>query len=113
MTAIPLWLDRQLQELRRQQGHALLLSGPAGMGQFDLASALAQAWLCEQPTEQGACGQCASCHAIEVKTHPDLKMLLPETLCLELGWPIDPKTQEKIDKKEVKPSKWIRVDAAR
>ena len=113
MTAMPPWLVRQLQELRRQQGHALLLSGPAGMGQFDLAMALAQAWLCEQPTEQGACGQCASCHAIEVKTHADLKMLLPETLCLELGWPIDPKTQEKIDKKEVKPSKWIRVDAAR
>ena len=113
MTTMPPWLLRQLQDLRRQQGHALLLSGPAGMGQYDLAMGLAQAWLCEQPTEQGACGVCASCHAIEVKTHPDLKMLLPETLCLEWGWPIDPKTQEKIDKKEVKPSKWIRVDAAR
>lgn len=113
MTAMPPWLLRQLQTLRGQQGHALLLSGPAGMGQLDLAMALAQAWLCEQPTEQGGCGHCASCHAIEVKTHPDLKMLLPETLCLELGWPIDPKTQDKIDKKEIKPSKWIRVDAAR
>lgn len=113
MNTMPPWLQRQLQALRRQQGHALLLSGAAGMGQFDLAMALAQAWLCEQPSEQGACGQCASCHAIEVKTHPDLKMLLPETLCLELGWPIDPKTQEKIDEKKLKPSKWIRVDAAR
>ena len=113
MNDMPPWLLRQLQDLRRQQGHALLLSGPAGMGQYDLAMALAQAWLCEQPTEQGACGVCSSCHAIEVKTHPDLKMLLPETLCLEWGWPIDPKTQEKIDEKKIKPSKWIRVDAAR
>ncbi len=46
-------------------------------------------------------------------THPDLLVLMPETLALETGWPLDEKTQDKIDKKEIKPSKWIRVEATR
>jgi DNA polymerase III subunit delta' len=107
------WLQAQLHSLLQQRGHALLLSGPPGLGQYPLALALARAWLCEQPTEQGACGQCTACHAIDVRTHPDLCVLMPETLSLELGWPLDEKTQDKIDKKEIKPSKFIRVDATR
>ena len=107
------WLQDQLAQLRQQRGHALLLSGPPGLGQYSLALALARAWLCEQPTAQGACGQCTSCHAIDVRTHPDLFVLMPETLSMELGWPLDEKTQDKIDKKEVKASKFIRVDATR
>lgn len=112
-TGLAPWQQSQLQALLRQPGHAVLLTGPAGMGHYALSMALAQAWLCEQPSPQGACGVCGSCHSVGVKTHPDLKMLLPETLAIELGWPLDPKTQEKIDKKEIKPSKWIRVDSAR
>ena len=107
------WLQAQLQSLLQQRGHALLLSGPPGLGQYPLALALARAWLCEHSTEQGACGQCTSCHAIDVRTHPDLCVLMPETLSMELGWPLDEKTQDKIDKKEIKPSKFIRVDATR
>lgn len=107
------WLTRQLQRLLSQKGHALLLAGPSGLGQFDLALALARAWLCEVPGPQGACGQCPSCHAVAVHTHADLKVLMPDVLSLELGWPIDPKTQDKIDKKELKPSKFIRVEATR
>jgi DNA polymerase III subunit delta' len=107
------WLQRQLQTLMQQRGHALLLSGPTGLGQYPLALALARAWLCEEVTDQGACGHCASCHAIDVRTHPDLFVLMPETLSLELGWPLDEKTQDKIDRKELKPSRLIRVDAAR
>jgi DNA polymerase-3 subunit delta' len=107
------WLQRQLQVALGQRGHALLLAGPSGLGQYDLALALARAWLCEQPSAQGACGVCGSCHAIEVRTHADLCVLLPETLSLELGWPLDEVTQKKIDDKERKPSKLIRVEAAR
>lgn len=107
------WLQRQLQDLMQQRGHALLLAGPTGLGQYPLALALARAWLCEQVTDQGACGHCESCHAIGVRTHPDLFVLMPETLSLELGWPLDEKTQDKIDRKELKPSRLIRVDAAR
>lgn len=109
----PPWITRQLQALLPQRGHALLLAGPSGLGQYELALALARAWLCDQPTDQGACGQCTSCHAIDVRTHAELLVLLPEVLALELGWPLDEKTRDRIEKKEVKASKWIRVEAAR
>jgi DNA polymerase-3 subunit delta' len=107
------WLQRQLNELRQQRGHALLLVGPSGLGQYELALALARSWLCETPTERGACGQCGSCHAVDVHTHPDLCMLMPETLSLELGWPLDEVSQKKIDEKDRKASKIIKVEAAR
>lgn len=107
------WLQRQLQAALQQRGHALLLAGPSGLGQYELALALARAWLCEQPSAQGACGVCGSCHAVDVRTHADLCVLLPETLSLALGWPLDEVTQKKLDDKERKPSKLIRVEAAR
>ncbi len=107
------WLRTQLQSLLTQRGHAWLLSGPSGLGQFDLALALARAWLCEQATAEGACGQCSSCHAVDVHTHADLCALMPETLSLALGWPLDEKTQDDLDSKKRKPSKEIKVDAAR
>ncbi len=107
------WLQVQLESLLSQRGHAWLLSGPSGLGQFDLAMALARAWLCEAPTPQGACGHCGSCHAVDVHTHADLRMLIPETLFLSLGWPLDQKTQDDLDSKKRKPSKEIKVDAAR
>ncbi len=107
------WLQTQLKSLLEQRGHAWLLSGPSGLGQFELALALARAWLCDNPTPSGACGVCASCHAVDVHTHADLCMLLPETLSLELGWPLDEKTQDDLDNKKRKPSKEIKVDAAR
>jgi DNA polymerase-3 subunit delta' len=110
---LPPWQQAQLQLLLQQRGHALLLTGPSGLGQYPLALALASAWLCEHSTEQGACGQCESCHAIAVRTHADLCVLMPETLSMELGWPLDEKTQDKIDKKEIKASRLIRVEAAR
>ena len=111
--ALAPWLQRQLTGLLTQRGHALLLAGPSGLGQYDLALALARAWLCEQPTPQGACGECGSCHAIDVRTHADLCALMPEVLSLELGWPLDESAQKEIDDKKRKPSKLIRVEAAR
>lgn len=111
--ALPPWLSRQLQALQRQRGHALLLSGPPGLGQYVLAIELARTWLCEQPGTDGSCGHCRSCHAINVRTHADLFALMPDLQALSLGWPLDPKTQDKIDKKELKPSKFIRVESAR
>ena len=107
------WLQAQLESLLNQRGHAWLLAGPSGLGQFDLALALARAWLCETPTPQGACGVCGSCHAVDVHTHADLAMLMPEVLMIELGWPLDEKTQDDLDSKKRKPSKEIKVDAAR
>jgi DNA polymerase-3 subunit delta' len=65
------------------------------------------------PTKQGACYQCRSCHALDVRAHHDLFTLVPETVMLDLAWPLSQKAQEEIDKKPRKPSKQIRVDAAR
>ncbi len=107
------WLQAQLESLLTQRGQAWLLSGPSGLGQLELALALAKAWLCENPSPQGACGQCGSCHSVEVRTHADLCVLMPETLFLAMDWALDQKTQEILDKKERKPSKEIKVDAAR
>ena len=111
--ALAPWLQTQLEALLMQRGHAWLLHGPSGLGQFELALALATTWLCDAPTPHGACGQCNSCHAVAVHTHADLCTLLPEMLSLSLGWPLDEKTQSALDAKTRKPSKEIKVDAAR
>lgn len=120
---LPPWMLRQSLELASRPGHAWLLQGPSGLGQYGLALALARAWLCESPVasedrDKGqsgstACGHCPSCHAIDVRTHADLCVLMPEIVMLELGWPLSEKAQGEIDKKERKPSKEIRVDAMR
>lgn len=107
------WIQRQARVLLAQRGHAWLLQGPSGLGQYDLALALAKAWLCGHPTESGACGVCGSCHAIDVRTHADLCILMPETYMLDLQWPLSEKAQAEIDDKKRKPSKEIRVDAMR
>ena len=107
------WIAQQTQALLAQRGHAWLLMGPSGLGQYSLAMALVRAWLCEQPDSHGACGTCGSCHAIDVRTHADLCVLMPETKMLELGWPLSEKAQSDIDDKKRKPSKEIRVDAMR
>lgn len=110
--ALPPWLSQQLGELLQRRGHALLLQGPSGLGQYPLALALAAAWLCERPGP-AACGTCASCHAIAVRTHPDLAVLMPETTQLALGWPLDEKSQAEIDDKKRKASGEIRIAAMR
>jgi DNA polymerase III subunit delta' len=112
-TSVPPWLAQQLAALRAQRGHAWLLQGPSGLGQYSLGLALVRSWLCEAPTEQGACGVCGSCHAIDVRTHADLCVLMPETTMIEQGWPLSEKAQQDIDEKKRKASKEIRVEAMR
>lgn len=107
------WVRAQLRHLLAQRGHAWLLHGPSGLGQYRLALSLAQAWLCDRPTPEGACGQCESCHQVDVRAHTDLAVLMPETAMLELGWPLGEKAQAELDDKKRKPSREIRVDAMR
>jgi DNA polymerase III subunit delta' len=113
MTLAAPWITAQARQLLAQRGHAWLLHGPAGLGQYSLALELARAWLCEHPTQAGACGECGSCHAVDVRTHADLCVLMPETTLLDLGWPLGEKAQADIDDKKRKPSKEIRVEAMR
>jgi DNA polymerase-3 subunit delta' len=108
------WIAAQARHLLAQRGHAWLLQGPSGLGQYALAFALARAWLCETPlADATACGHCPSCHAIGVRTHADLCVLMPETQMLALDWPLDEKAQAELDDKKRKPSKEIRVEAMR
>ena len=117
--ALPLpWLHAPLREaLATQRGHALLLHGPQGVGQFELALALAQTWLCEDAGDAGPCGRCPSCRLVQAHTHPDLLVLLPEALRESLGWSASGEetdsasTDDKAGKR--KPSKEIRVDDIR
>lgn len=113
LTPLAPWLQRQLRALLSRRGHAWLLHGPSGLGQYELAQALARAWLCAQPGPDGACGTCPSCLGFERRTHADLCVLMPETHALALDWPLDEKAQQEIDDKKRKPSKEIRVEAAR
>ena len=87
--ALPLpWLAPLLRgTLESQHAHALLLHGPKGVGQFEFAMTLAQAWLCEtaEPGSQ-PCGRCASCRLVQAHSHPDLLVLLPQALRETLGW---------------------------
>jgi DNA polymerase III subunit delta' len=118
------WLAKVLREtLQTRRAHALLLHGPQGVGQFDLATTIAQAWLCEAPhgtdvaAESSArpCGVCASCRLVQARSHPDLLVLLPEALREPLGWAGadgDDAAGERASKSK-QPSKEIKVEAVR
>lgn len=110
------WLQQPLTEaLARYRSHALLVQGPAGVGQLELAVKLAQSWLCEAAAPgQPACGHCASCKLFASGTHPDFQLLLPEALEAPareaLGLPFeepDPKAGK------AKPSREIKIEAVR
>ena len=108
------WLGTPLQEaLRTQRGHALLVHGPQGIGQFELALTLAQAWLCETRPVTQPCGACASCRLVQAHSHPDLLVLLPEALREPLGWGRAEDDDGEAKASKTKPSKEIKVEAVR
>jgi len=110
------WLGAALDAISREsRGHALLLHGPRGVGQFDLAVVLAQAWLCEarDPADARPCGRCASCKLMLAHSHPDLMVLLPEVLREPLGWTTGDDDEPADAESRRKPSREIKVDAVR
>lgn len=111
------WLEEPLRRGLAMRGHAVLVHGPDGVGQFELALALAQAWLCEAAGEAAPrpCGACASCRLVRAHSHPDLLVLVPEALRELLGWEAaGTDGDDAIEKAgKAKPSRDIKVEAVR
>ena len=57
--------------------HALLLTGPEGIGKSAFAQALAARLLCESPAQDQACGVCPSCRWLAGGNHPDFRHVIP------------------------------------
>lgn len=74
-----LWIELTAQVLQQRLSHALLLSGPAGVGKRWFARALAAFLLCEQRSGY-ACGACRSCQQLAVGAHPNASLLGPDGL---------------------------------
>ncbi|MGQ7247001.1 DNA polymerase III subunit delta' [Halomonas sp. V046] len=80
-TPLP-WLMPRWRELTRLMDagrlpHALLVSGPRGIGKQTLADALIARALCANPGEI-ACGECHGCRMLAAGYHPDLMRVAPE-----------------------------------
>jgi DNA polymerase III subunit delta' len=73
------WNEALLQRLTHDPAHlphALLLSGPPGIGKQALAFEMARRLLCCAPTATGAaCGVCQGCHWFAQGTHPDFRFV--------------------------------------
>jgi DNA polymerase-3 subunit delta' len=83
---------------RAQWPHALLVTGPAGIGKRILVQSLARALLCETPFADGsACGRCPGCRYAAAGQHPDLRVVEPI----------------EVDDDEVRLVEWISVDRIR
>lgn len=107
------WLAPPLAQALASQGHALLLHAAPGSGALALALTLAQARLCEgAATTARPCGRCGSCRLVQSRLHPDLFVLLPQTLRREHGWPLVDDKPDGEDSKR-KPSRQIRIDEVR
>ncbi len=80
--------------------HGLLFSGPAGLGQREVAEKLAQYLLCRDPSNGEPCGKCKSCHLylsrsqidpVEVRpdkslSHPNGHPAHPDAIFVGYAW---------------------------
>jgi DNA polymerase III subunit delta' len=81
--------DAAVESLRRawqrqRLAHALLFTGPEGVGKRTAAVALAQALNCLTPKGQDACGACSSCRRIASGSFPDVRVLEPDGKSLKI-----------------------------
>lgn len=115
------WLDvgwSQLLAMRPRLPHALLLSGPAGIGKRALAEYFAQSLLCENLSAGSEpCGECGACRWFADGNHPDYRAVLPETLQPESSQLGDISADANTDaggaKSKTAPSKVIKIGQIR
>lgn len=76
------WLQETWQQLQKDKDrmpHALLLTGPYGLGKYRFANLLAQSILCNDTDQHGfACGRCKNCQLFAAQSHPDFQLISPE-----------------------------------
>ncbi len=97
---------RNLHEMRAHLPNALLIKGASGIGKLDMALNFTQSLLCEAPTKDGLpCGECNSCHWFDLDTHPDFRLVQPDSLAV-----LDDNAEKESGKK---PSREISVDQIR
>lgn len=77
------WQEKQWERLLASRGngrlpHALLLTGPAGMGKIKFAQTWMHGLLCESPVTSGLpCGVCRGCQLLAAGSHPDYRWVAP------------------------------------
>ena len=71
-------VDRLRRAVAGDMSHAWLFTGPPGSGRSNAALAFAAALQCER----GGCGQCHSCHEVQVGSHPDVRVTRTEKLSI-------------------------------
>lgn len=72
------WLENSWQRLadyyrRERLPHALLLTGPEGLGKVELARRFASLVLCRNPVEDAPCEECEACVQRAAGSHPDYR----------------------------------------
>lgn len=70
----------QLCRLRTEERlpHALLFTGPAGLGKYSLALDFSRLLLCQSRGAAINCGNCRACHLMQADSHPDFRLIQPE-----------------------------------
>lgn len=78
------WQIKPWQDLcgilqKQRLPHALLISGPCGIGKERFAKAFAAILLCRHSNAEGkSCGNCHACYLVKANSHPDLVYIAPE-----------------------------------
>lgn len=103
------WLTDALHQAQQLTlSHALLLHAGVPAGQFELAQALSQGWLCER--NPAPCGRCTACRQVRQRSHPDHKVVVSEALRVAHGWLVD---DDPLLRSGAKPSRELKVEQVR
>ncbi|WP_372722199.1 DNA polymerase III subunit delta' [Immundisolibacter sp.] len=92
--------------------HALLATGPAGVGKAQFLAALAAWLLCSSPNGDQPCGACRACLQNTAGTHPDCAVLSPDPL-ERAAFSTYPGQRCQMESSRKKPATVISVDQVR
>lgn len=71
-------ISNLIQDVKSQRiAHAQMFLGKPGYGTLHLALAFSRYILCENPSNEDACGKCNSCNQIDELQHPDIHFVFP------------------------------------